>query len=65
MCMQVNMCQSLRVAEAAAALPVALTFCKPKGFKAEHAKQIYLLDSCKLEANRQNKDTDRTLFKCS
>lgn len=57
---------SLRVAEAAAASPRGpLSVWKPKGLKAEDAKQMYLLASCRLEANCQNNDTDRIYKKIS
>ncbi len=39
-----------------------LSVWKPKSLKAEDAKQIDRLASCRLEANCQNKDTDR-IFK--
>lgn len=39
-----------------------LSVWKCKSLKAEDAKQIYLLASCRLEVKCQNKDTDR-IFK--
>lgn len=58
MCAQVNMCQSLRVAEAAAALPVALSVSGSlKASRQEDAKQMYLLASGRLDGNCQNKVT--------
>lgn len=62
MCMQVNMCQSLRGAEAAAALPVALSASgSPKASRQKMPNKFTFLASCKLEANCQNKNADKIL----
>lgn len=53
--MQVDMCQSLQVAEAAADPPVVLCL---EAQSLPRKKQIYSLASCRLEANFQNKDTE-------